>query len=740
MTMRYLLLILCLLLVSSARVEATPRLSSSTFVPSKETVRVGATDWPAHLQGSLVYIYHETTPASSAVPFAPSVLEWNWTVTLHARLDFRAIVGGGVAAYDIAEGTWDVTGTGSGEVSWDMGGETCSWAANGVAAGSGSFSSDVASGTALLRPSQEATFAFSLEGGRRQYDWQITCSVGGGTGSEDLGGLWGSFSSVTDLSLHGRWAGDGAALDVSLDGAAEWAYDSYPFTRFRTTWTGGLGPRVLRLVVEPEGYDTWRPEGAYTVVTNAPAAGNTLAVRARLVYDDGGPAEIDAERFTFTLFSVSREPGVALNHPIFPAEQEEDDLRFEGARNPGHTVSAGGVELTSGAGGKEATAVLSAFDWGAWGDLVVTADMGGGWTLAGRLEGEADTEFIPIPKRERGSRVATAWKRNRGVAGQPDDADADARPAGDGPGDGLTLYEEYRGFYENGRHLSTDPTRKDLFVFDEVGGITKQALAVFAGATDLAVHHEFRRDEYLPDRVVNLHAGQGPRRGDQHGLRLVATGGGADLDPRAVGPGRTRVVGTPGSIHAVEIPRLASFVGRMARKGDPLAQGIVALIARELGHAVNVHDHSERADFRAITWQVRRDAAGHYLRDAVGDLLVEEVDYGGIFVRDESGTPIVPRRLQERGTLYLPVMGVPGGPHSGDDQCFMRDRTSAAYRSDAETLVRYYGFSEPVGMGMCARRNGTGVNSPDHYPQSRYGPAEHGACTAQIRVNDQPSH
>jgi hypothetical protein len=39
-------------------------------------------------------------------------------------------------------------------------------------------------------------------------------------------------------------------------------------------------------------------------------------------------------------------------------------------------------------------------------------------------------------------------------------------------------------------------------------------------------------------------------------------------------------------------------------------------------------------------------------------------------------------------------------------------------------------------LRLCTLPLGTGVNSKDHVPQSRYGDAERGDCTHQIDVND----
>jgi hypothetical protein len=140
-------------------------------------------------------------------------------------------------------------------------------------------------------------------------------------------------------------------------------------------------------------------------------------------------------------------------------------------------------------------------DWGGWSTLRVTAILPGGRRVTGKYRGAAE-EHVRVPERAAGDRIARSWRRAKGASG-PDAEDADDQPAGDGNrGDGLTLYEEYRGFYEEGEHGEGHPKKKDYFAVNEAGGVGRGGLALFQRITGLAVHGKLKREELSESRVV----------------------------------------------------------------------------------------------------------------------------------------------------------------------------------------------------------------------------------------------
>src|SRR5207248_2625192 len=130
-----------------------------------------------------------------------------------------------------------------------------------------------------------------------------------------------------------------------------------------------------------------------------------------------------------------------------------------------------------------ATANIACYDYGAYGKIKVTAEVAGG-EIVGYLQGDASKTAKPVllPKRKDNSFIADAWKDDNGVSDLGDDDDSEDSPAGDGhKGDGLTLYEEYRGFSENLRHIRTDPITKDLLIADLINNWrSKNGIQLFA--------------------------------------------------------------------------------------------------------------------------------------------------------------------------------------------------------------------------------------------------------------------
>jgi hypothetical protein len=505
---------------------------------------------------------------------------------------------------------------------------------------------------------------------------------------------------------------------------------------FTFTWDLQLDPEEVELEVEIDGYADWLPRGGATEAV----AGNDVAVVARLVTASGQPAE--AGRFRFELVGTSREPGVAVNFPRPETAVATADLRLtqatdETARDPeGQWIEAGP--------GGQAAAMVSAYDFGAFGALRVTATLSGGREVVGYLRGDRATTQIPLPKRTGGSLVADAWKAANGVPGTADDADADALPVGDGhAGDGLTLYEEYRGAVQNGRHVRTDPRRKSLFVLNTIGGGVLDGLLLFKGISELDVHHQFTIGEIGPTRVVNTNHAQGPHRVDQHALWLRRLNGG--FGETVGGPG------TPGVIQHID---LADLGFDAAEPGEPADNARIrrAHVAHELFHGVNVWHHGENDDVDA-RWVAQVGPDGRPLRNADGTVRFRDRTGLEVHLLDEAGGPHVPTLVQ------LPDVGRPGvqvyvgythGEHSGDEACVMRYKTAPVSAAGPRDPARYWNATpQAIGQGICQAPGGTGANAPSHTPRPRYGdagaglttgPAQRGRCAHQICVNDAHAH
>ena len=200
-----------------------------------------------------------------------------------------------------------------------------------------------------------------------------------------------------------------------------------------------------------------------------------------------------AKKFRFELIEVSREPGISMNMPPPGLAGQGIDLKFD-EQPPMQILNGGLIAETAGPESTEASATITSYDWGGYGTLKVTAELTDGRLLRGYLDGDPSMTDIKLPKRVSGSRIADIWKQQPGAGNLPDASDDENDPVGDGhPGDGLTLYEEYRGFHENKTHIEGNPAKKDYFLVDQAKGIYKAGIARFAAVTGLEAHHRLPR-------------------------------------------------------------------------------------------------------------------------------------------------------------------------------------------------------------------------------------------------------
>jgi hypothetical protein len=341
-------------------------------------------------------------------------------------------------------------------------------------------------------------------------------------------------------------------------------------------------------------------------------------------------------RIIFRLDS-SREKGICMNFPkeantnpdLFFAEDSNQDFtleddKTEGPPCPTQIVTQGDnpahrhhyQKMKTNDMITEATAKVRCEDFGAYGFLEAFIDEGK------ELPPPAESDPVawdPLDVSEKKVKVKIPWDKNgNDIAdsapqddnGAPPDTDNDSTPRGDGtPGDGLTNFEEYRGFIAesgNGRyHLRTKITEKDIFIRnlsgEGVGHFTQTGLTIH-----LIPGPEFYNGDSLdndtgpdPDtQVINfnqtpdaLKKGKWPKYGGmQHGIRLVkekikSTEKGFFTAGRAFGG-----PGTPGKINRVAL-NLDDLRTKYPPK--PPLPIVDRLTAHELGHAVNIWHHGE---------------------------------------------------------------------------------------------------------------------------------------------------
>jgi hypothetical protein len=600
-----------------------------------------------------------------------------------------------------------------------------------------------------------------------------------------------------------------------------------------TTWNLTRNEK-LEVVVEIPGYDKWLPKGT----KDEEKAGNTLEVKARLKTKDGSPLQEKARKFTFELLRVSQEPGVCMNYPATPKKDPDPDLQFDQKAQQDLVVvddqdqpvkNKKGLKVRSKKEGDQtqATAVVGAYDWGAYGEIRVTAEMPNKREIIGYLKTDKGNPNIRLPKRKDGSFIADAWKEKwkkevPKILELADDDDTEDDPHGSkhepdpgpGPGmcahcagkrqclgghkgDGLTLYEEYRGFYVNGKHVCGHPGKKDVFIHrrKDVSGQAREGILLFASITGLNVHVGLRDDEIGPKTEPVNYDPEGeapkgtppgeltarpvwvnanvrketsrdgvpppPTLGPKYGILMAAT-------PRA---GPARGYGFPGwpkkvALGSTFVPgdwnEFRTGTGELLRRDR-----YPRYLAHELLHCCNVSHHGPRyengklvrgkPDLGFVFWKLDGQKVVQTLADDNGD---PKVDAGGKPVQDdpiplrdvqwEDGNAVDPKSLAEwlsmtvfehnRDAGAQVYVASQGGEHSGYQDCVMRWEGASVFLKDhVYYLNRKQGQSfELTPMSLCDWPDDRGVSLPGLTLPAlgRYGNAPNGFCKSQICVND----
>jgi len=507
-----------------------------------------------------------------------------------------------------------------------------------------------------------------------------------------------------------------------------------PWARMNVNWTlTPAGEEDVEAVIEtPKDYENWQPAAEKTEDKAGPQP-ITVKVRLHKKGEKDKPASQKAQ-FRFELVDTTKEKGVCLNWPADKA-QDTYDLRIEQDKNKDLDVKDGkeGQKAETKKNASGAAVTISCFDWGAFARLKVTAilDGGSGSEVLAYLDSDKSKHDLEIPKDADDNYIADGWKKG----GYAED-DEESSPEGDGnPGDGLTLYEEYRGFMENGTHIYGDPKKKDLFICNKIGQMAELGISIFEDISGLAVHSKLKPGgrsgpgELDASRIINLNHTNMAHVVEQHGIFIEK--GDAGLTSEAEGTeGYENINGPPKTCKKVKIG-LGMLGGRYS------AYRRASTLAHELLHGCSVWHHGG-GDMGVRKFQTKTDAAG------VKRIFIFNVDADGnavgagtaIILYNETGGAADPDDPIALAGFNLWI-GNKQGQHSGDTDCVMRYDTAHVYLNNAGRYVGY-GDPEAIGLSLCTNGQGTGVNEPGRKPEPRYANATagKGKCEKQICVND----
>jgi len=279
-------------------------------------------------------------------------------------------------------------------------------------------------------------------------------------------------------------------------------------------------------------YGDWLPKAG----ANEDEIGSTVMVRVIIRQKgstDTEPVGNAKAKFKCRLNDVTREPGICLNYPPKESAVASPDLLFHAADNL--LPYAGGLAAETVRDDlNEITLGIDSFDFGAYGTLDVTAEIEGVGEVKAFVEGQPGQFYLRFPVDDNQNRIGDVWEKQENIFGWnlAPDWDQDSTPSGQrSQGDGLSVYEEYRGFMVKGVHERLDPRWKDLFIYDPDG------LALFtltAGADVMNIYtasqvfpHLIEVEEWTgtgsaaqQKRIVNFNTSGLGHVVDQHGLDL----------------------------------------------------------------------------------------------------------------------------------------------------------------------------------------------------------------------------
>lgn len=162
--------------------------------------------------------------------------------------------------------------------------------------------------------------------------------------------------------------------------------------------------------------------------------------------------------FTVRLTNISRYPGIAMNYPL-DATDSDADIDF-GAGD----TELFNVPIPKGGAPKVVKLPLYIHDYAASATIEVTMPYRKtSFVARRRIPLDADSNGIPDPAYTAlgGTQINTA-----GLTSTSDDDDAGGAVGTDAgvTGDGLSTFEEFRGFFVAGGYVRLDPREKDVFV------------------------------------------------------------------------------------------------------------------------------------------------------------------------------------------------------------------------------------------------------------------------------------
>lgn len=302
-------------------------------------------------------------------------------------------------------------------------------------------------------------------------------------------------------------------------------------THYTFTVNINTSPIELAAIIKPLSsnkvpYDKWIPEGRLPdeIIKGLPKErkGNNIAFGVELIDKKTNQKITTSDaRVIYELKEISRNTGTCLNNPVSGAI-EKDDLSFdEDIYKDNALVESYSPTkiITKIKGGLLLGAFIKSKDFAAYGELTASITYEG---TTYEAKDEKGNMTVTIPLDENHNKIADAWEKDSSIfsLNRTPEWDDEHVDKNDNNGDGLTVYEEYRGILANGKHIRLSPQYKDLIVASDINDVLKPGLNLLQNAAHIIVT-QIKKDELGADQhIVNFNKSI-IKLGDQHGILCV---------------------------------------------------------------------------------------------------------------------------------------------------------------------------------------------------------------------------
>lgn len=416
-------------------------------------------------------------------------------------------------------------------------------------------------------------------------------------------------------------------------------------------------------------YDQWLPEGP-SADHGEDTRGNSIAFKVMLV-DKKKPSGEDPGmdfdvQYNLIPNSISKEKGYCINYPL-NSNDENPDIKFDADLMKSEKATVTDIEVKSADfKGKDVIAILTSWDYGSYAKMKVLVTPKEGSPIYAHFQNDKKTE-ISIPKDDNNNHIADYWEDTTKIFGNKYDAnwDKETQDGNSNVGDGISLYEEYRGVFSLGKHIRLDPKKKELFVINLIGDAVKPGFQAMEKAASIHIV-ELNKDETDPDFIVNFNSDKF-QNGKQSAVKCV-THNFIDPDENDKKNGATQGDGVMGlaiarNYSSSDEPLINSPKDCLEYRinGNRLEQtdNVIKNVAHELGHACGLKHHGDNVPDLKFA-----------------KILHQASSYDSVYIYNPEGVQVYKAGAKNlTASVYLPTnnddMGVPNCTAAGNVRCFM---------------------------------------------------------------------